>query len=227
MSSVDNIYTALPVLWRAYRETNDPTFRDVAISHADRHLDWFLREDGSTWHHAAFDPETGTLRERRNELAYSEDTCWARGLGWNVAGLAWAYRETGGNRYLDAIERSVAYYRDRSPDDLIPYWDLAAPSIPDTVRDTSAAGLVAYGLLTLKPGNAAVGELRSMGREILDSLLTSYTIMDPDDDRRGAVLHGCYDKPGGYATDDELLWTEYYVAAALHRLARNGEETVG
>jgi unsaturated chondroitin disaccharide hydrolase len=38
IGAVDNIYTALPVLWRAYEETGNPEFRDVAVAHADRHL---------------------------------------------------------------------------------------------------------------------------------------------------------------------------------------------
>lgn len=46
IAAVDMIYTSVPVLWRAYRETGDPMFRDVAVSHCDRHLDWTIREDG-------------------------------------------------------------------------------------------------------------------------------------------------------------------------------------
>lgn len=61
IATVDNVYASLPVLWRASWETNDERFRDVAVSHADRHLDRCLRPDGSTYHHAWFDPETGEL----------------------------------------------------------------------------------------------------------------------------------------------------------------------
>lgn len=216
--AVDNVYTALPVLWRAYEETNDPRFRDTAVSHADRHLDWYLREDGSTVHHATFDPETGDLDGRDNELGAAPDTCWARGLGWHVAGLARAYDATGARRYLDALDRSVAYYLDEAPDDLVPYWDFEAPGIPEEPRDTSAAALVAYGLTRIeRDGDDRVDRLRSVGRRILASLLEEYTVTGSDD-RRGAVLHGCYDRPGEYATDAELIWTEYYLAAALDRL---------
>jgi len=214
-SAVDNVYTALPVLWRAYRETGNTRFRDVALSHADRHLDWFLRDDGATWHHAEFDPETGGVTDRGNALGYSDETCWARGLGWHIAGLARAYEETGAKRYRDALERSVDYYLANVPDDLIPYWDLEDPSIPDAPRDTSAAALAAYGLVRLSSDS----RLRTAGEEILASLIESYTITDADDPRRGMVRHGCYDKPGEYATDNELIWTNYYVAYALYSLS--------
>jgi len=106
-------------------------------------------------------------------------------------------------------------YRANVPDDLIPYWDLEDPSIPDAPRDTSAAALAAYGLVRLSSDS----RLRTAGEEILASLIESYTITDADDPRRGMVRHGCYDKPGEYATDNELIWTNYYVAYALYSLS--------
>lgn len=116
----------------------------------------------------------------------------------------------------------MIYHVENSPDDLIPYWDYEAPGIPGEPRDTSTAALVAYGLLSIDStaGSNAhehvrVAELRSIGRETLDSLVENYMVLDPDDDRRGMVLHGCYNEPGGYATDNELIWTNYYVAYAL------------
>lgn len=75
LGAVDAIYTSLPVLWRAFEETGNPVYRDTAISHADRHIDWYIREDGRTWHHAEFDSNTGDLVRQYNELAYSDDTC--------------------------------------------------------------------------------------------------------------------------------------------------------
>ncbi|WP_436926149.1 glycoside hydrolase family 88 protein [Halosimplex amylolyticum] len=217
IGAVDNIYTALPVLWRAYDETGDPTFRDVAVSHADRHLDWYVRADGSTWHHAVFDPETGELERQYNELARSDETCWARGQGWNVAGLCRAYTETGAQRYLDALELTVGYYRDNSPADEVPYWDFAV-SGADEPRDTSAAALVAYGLLGLDPRDESVADLRAYGRTVLASLVDDYLVTDPDAPNVGAVRHGCFNRPGDYAVDDELIWTTYYVARTLERV---------
>jgi unsaturated chondroitin disaccharide hydrolase len=217
-TAVDAVHTALPVLWRAFEETNDPRFRDVAVSHADRHLDWLVEADGRTWHHAVFDPATGRLSHHGNELAHSDETCWARGHGWNVAGLARAYDETGAERYLDALERSVAYYREHTPDDLVPHWDLRAPAGPDTPRDTSAAALVAFGLSRLAGSDGRVAELRATGLAVLDSVVASYTVLDEADDRYGMVREGCYDGPGEYATAHELVWTDYYVAQTLARL---------
>lgn len=38
---------------------------------------------------------------------------------------------------------------------------------------------------------------------------------DPSDPKYGMLLHGCYDKPGEYGTDNELVWSNYYLAYAL------------
>jgi len=214
VGAVDSICTALPVLWRAYEETGDPTFRDVAISHADRHLDWYIPPDGSTWHHAVFDPETGALERQYNELARGDDTCWARGQGWNVAGLACSYDATGADRYLAALRRTVDYYRENSPVDEVPYWDFAVLD-PDEPRDTSAAALVAYGLSQLDADDDAVADLREYGRRVLGGLVENYLVTDSAAPNYGAVLQGCFDRPGEYATANELVWTNYYVARTL------------
>lgn len=211
----DTIYTSLPVLWRAYDETGDPKFRDVAVSHADRHLDWYLEADGSTTHMVSYDPETGDPAEYFDTLAYSMDTCWARGQGWNIAGLSHAYAATGADRYLDALEAAVEYYLEHTPEDLVPYWDFEDPRIPDVPRDTSCAGISAYGLSVLEGDNERVQRLRNIGRDILASLLEGYLLTSVDDNRRGMVLHGCYSMPGDYAIDNELVWTDFYVARAL------------
>lgn len=215
VGAVDNVYTALPVLWRAYRETRDEQFRDIALAHADRHLDWYIREDGSTWHHAVFDRETGALERQYNELALSDDTCWARGQGWSIAGLSRAYAETGAGRYLDAVGQMVDYYRRNSPPDEIPYWDFAADN--GEPRDTSAAALTAYGLTGL-PVEPRTEELRSYGSRVLESLLDDYLVTDPDASTYGSLHEGCFNRPGRYADNNELIWADYYTAVTVASL---------
>jgi unsaturated chondroitin disaccharide hydrolase len=221
LGAVDAIYTSVPVLWRAYEETGDPVYRDTAISHADRHLDWYIRDDGRTWHHAEFDPETGDLRRQYNELAYSDETCWARGQGWCIAGLARAYEETGADRYLDALETTVGYYVENSPPNLVPHWDFEHPDKPNVPRDTSAAALTAYGLTGLSR-TPETAELVETGDRILGSLVREYlTPLESGEDRpAGMVLEGCYNGPSGFADANELVWTDYYLLESLAPRAR-------
>lgn len=220
LGAVDAVYTALPVLWRAYRATGDPTYRDTAVSHADRHLDWYVRDDGRTWHHAEFDPASGDLLRQYNELAYSDETCWARGQGWCIAGLARAYAETGAGRYLDALDTTVDYYVSNTPDDLVPHWDFEHPDAPDVPRDTSSAALVAYGLTRL-PEDGTTEPLRAIGESVLGSIVADYLTPTDGTDRRppGMVTDGCYNGPASFAVSNELVWTDYYVASALARRA--------
>jgi unsaturated chondroitin disaccharide hydrolase len=221
-ASSDSIYTCLPVLWRAYEEVGEPTFRDVALSHANRHVKWMIREDGKTWNRAVLDPETGEPVRWYNKHAYSDETCWARGHGWSIAGYAWAYAHTHADRFLTALEKTVEYYVDQSPDDLVPYWDFEAPGIPDEPRDTSAAALVAYGLNQLPDTPTRARDLKQTGMDILESLITEYLYTNPGDDRHGMILHGCYEKPSNTAVDHEHIWTDYYVAYTLHNLLQSG-----
>lgn len=215
ISATDMITSAIPVLWRAYEETGNEAFRDRAVAHADRHLDWCIRDDGSTWHECEFDPETGDLVAQYNDLSYDEDTCWARGQGWNVAGLCRAYDETGAERYLAALEETVGYYVEHTPADLVPYWDFEDPNASDAPRDTSAAALAAYGLTRVDGDGDRVVELRETGEKILASLVEQYLVLDESEPDYGAVRHGTYNKPGNYGVDTELIWTNYYVAYAL------------
>jgi unsaturated chondroitin disaccharide hydrolase len=218
LGAVDAAYVALAPVWRAYRETGEPAYRDVAVSHCDRHLDWYVRYDGSTWHHAEFHPETGGLVRGYNELAHSDETCWARGLGWHIAGMARAYLETGADRYRAALASAVRYYRRHAPGDLVPFWDLEHPDRPDVPRDTSCAVLAADGLTRL-PVEEATADLREFGEAILDSLITEYlTPRSPDDDRpAGMLLEGCFNGPSGFADRHELWWSDYYLLRTLDR----------
>ena len=68
-----------------------------------------------------FDPDTGDIKYQYNELAHSDESCWACGQSWNIAGLALAYNATHANRYLSALQTTTDYYVKRSPDDLVPF----------------------------------------------------------------------------------------------------------
>jgi unsaturated chondroitin disaccharide hydrolase len=218
LGAVDAAYVALAPVWRAYRETGDPRYRDVAVAHCDRHLDWYVRYDGSTWHHAEFHPDTGGLVRGFNELAASDETCWARGLGWHIAGMTRAYLETAADRYRAALESAVRYYRRHAPADLVPHWDFEHPDRPDVPRDTSCAVLAADALTRL-PDAAPTADLRDVGERVLGTLIADYlTPRSPADDRpRGMLLEGCFNGPSGFADRHELLWSDYYLLRTLDR----------
>jgi unsaturated chondroitin disaccharide hydrolase len=163
-------------------------YRDVAVSHTDPHFDWYIRSNGSRWHHTEFDPGMGELIRQYNELAYSNDTCWGRGQGWCIAGLARAYRETEAGCYLKALRDFVNYYVEHTPADLVLHWDLEHPEAPNAERDTSAAALAAYGPTRLLE-TRETEQLVDIGERILQSLVAGYLTPLADDERSpGMVL---------------------------------------
>jgi len=213
LSAVDNVYTGVSVLWRAHAETGDEQYRDIGVAHADRHLEWFVEPDGRTCQKIAFDTDSGAAVERYDQFVDGPEECWARGHAWSIAGLADASLATGREAYRDALETQVAYYRIHTPGDLVPRWDFGPITASSEPRDTSAAAIAAYGLVRLSGERSA--KLRRTGERILASLVDRYTVTDRDTPERGVVSHGCYNRPVNYATDNELVWTAYYLLYAL------------
>lgn len=212
VAAVDVIHTSLPILWRASAETGDASYAEVALAHARRHLDLHCRPDGSTIQMTRFDSR-GAPVERLNPLGHDLASCWSRGLAWNVAGLAEAYVATGAEELLRAVERSMRYFWAAAPDG-IPRWDLAVRS---GARDSSAAAIIAYGLLRLAEGPDAqrTASLEDAGRQILAALIDRCLVIDGSSESRGGIRHGCYQFPQSVAVDTELIWGDFYVAAAL------------
>jgi unsaturated chondroitin disaccharide hydrolase len=216
-SAVDGAHASLPVLLRAYRESGNLRFRDTALSHAEIYLKRFIRDDGSTRQLVRFDPDTGKVLNEYSTLSTAVEGCWARGLGWCISGLAEVWNATCAERYLKAIESVMGFYRTHSNDDMVPYWDMTVPPNSSDLRDTSCAALVAYGMSLLEGGGPRLDTLRNLGTGILDSLVRHYLIFDETSPRHGMLLHGCFSKPKQYAFDNELIWSNYYLAFALDR----------
>lgn len=212
VAAVDAIYTAISPLWRAAAKSGNKRYSRVAQRHTETHLDWFCRGDGSVWHKAAFDAETGTLERQYNQLTRTADACWSRGLGWSVAGLVEGYNHVGRPAYLDAIKRHIEYYRAHTPEDNVPYAEMG-PNASGRYRDTSTAALVAYGLVRLRESGDGVRRLQDYGQHILESLVDEYLLLEGL--LRGQLQSGCYNAIDNVATEHELIWSTYYLLCAL------------
>ncbi len=215
LAAVDVIHTSVPILWRAYAETGESTYYDTAVAHVRRHLEWHVRADGSTTQLRPYDAGSGVPGAPLNLLAADQNGCWSRGLAWHIAGLAVAHEVTGDLEWLDALQRSTTYYLRNTPSDLVPAWDTTVTST-DASRDSSAAAIAAYGLIRLgTDGDGATRALQQVGLRILSSLVTNYLVREDGVANQGGVAHGCYRYPQGLAIDNELIWTDFYTAAAL------------
>ena len=149
---------------------DQPVWRDLALQHAltvKRHL---LRPDGSTTHVVRFDERTGTRVWRGTVQGLSDTSTWARGQAWAVYGFTGAWRDTGDPRMLEAARRAAGFAVAHLPRDGVPRWDYDAR---DGVRDTTAAAVLASGLVELArvdPDPRQRAAHRRAGMRVLEAL---------------------------------------------------------
>jgi len=210
----------LDLLFWASKETGDPRYAEIAAAHAHTTLARHLRTDGSTSHVCDFNPETGAFIKQDTHQGLNATSCWSRGQAWGVYGFADCYRVTGDPIFLNASRRLMVYLWPRLPADLIPFWDYDSPLIPNDVRDSSAASVLASGLLYLAsiendPNLASIWQNRAIS--ILESLWENYTSRDSNEDC--LLLHGTRSKPHNLM-DHGLIYGDYYFVEALMRLAK-------
>ncbi|MBN1890858.1 MAG: glycoside hydrolase family 88 protein [Thermoflexales bacterium] len=208
----------LSLLFWASRETGDPGYADMAVAHARMALARHVRPDWSTSHVTDFDPDTGEFLKQDTHQGLSATSCWSRGQAWAVYGYGECFRNTGDATFLDASRRLAEYCLCRLPADHVPYWDYDSPLIPDDVRDSSAAAILASGLLglsTLDPDAAMAARWRSAAVHILESLWQNYSSQGA---REPSILvHGTRSKPHNLM-DHGLIYGDYYFVEALNRL---------
>jgi unsaturated chondroitin disaccharide hydrolase len=218
----------LPLLYWASAESGDPKYREVALVHARTTLANSVRPDDSTYHTFYMDPVTGAPVRGVTKQGYSDESAWARGQAWGIAGMAFSYRYEPLPEYREAFERLLAFYLNRLPKDMVPYWDLTFSDKDGEPRDSSSASITACGLLEmadLVPREDAA-RYRDLARRMIKSLADGYAVKDPAISN-GLVLHGTYSKKSPFNTcrgegvDECVSWGDYYYMEALMRLSRS------
>lgn len=140
---IDNLLNLELLLWAATQPGGDPKWRDMAISHASKTAEYWIRPDNSTYHLVVFNPETAAVISRSGTpQGYSVNSTWARGQAWGIYGFTMMYRYTRQSSFLAAAARLVEYYVRRVPSDLVPLWDFDAPA-DQQYKDTSCASITA------------------------------------------------------------------------------------
>ena len=218
LTAIDTMMN-LPLLWWAYEKTGDKRYYDVACKHATTTIEHFVRRDGSTYHIIEFNPGTGTIKKKYTLQGYNEESCWSRGQAWGIYGFSLAYKFSKEERFLKTAEKLADYYIANCPSDYVPYWDFNDPEIQNTVKDSSAAAITASGLLYLtdRESNETKAEkYKEIAHNILSSLSRSY--LSGGSSHAGILLHGCFHKPNNIATDNSLIFGDYYYIGALTKL---------
>lgn len=205
----------LDLLYWASQETGDPVYARQATQHVQTTLTFLVRPDWSTAHVADFDPGTGEFFKQDTHQGLSATSCWSRGQSWAVYGFAETFRHTGDAAFLAAARNLAEYALRRLPPDQVPYWDYDSPLIPDDVRDSSAASILAAALLRLAARETDAGMAKRWqcaAAGIVESLWRDYCSRGTAEP--SILLHGTRNKPRG-AMDHGLIYGDYYFVEAL------------
>lgn len=219
---IDNMIN-LELLFWASKNGGEKKLYDIAVSHADKTMQYQFRPDYSCYHVALYDTITGKFIKGITHQGYNDKSMWARGQAWSIYGFTVCYRETHDIKYLNFVQKVADVYLRRLPKDYVPYWDFDAPEIPNSPRDASAACVAASALLEmstylnaddgLKYKNDAIRMLKSLSSPAYQS----------GNCKPSFLLHSTGHWPNGSEIDASIIYADYYYIEALLRLRKLNE----
>lgn len=199
----------------------EPKYKAIAIDHANTTIRNHFRPDNSSYHVIEYDVETGKILEKKTAQGYSNESAWARGQSWGLYGFTMMFRFTQDSTYLDQARKIATFLLNhpQMPADGIPYWDFDAPKDASTLRDASAASIMASALLELARYTGGDEQLRylKMARKQLHTLSNSTYRAKPGENGGFILKHGVGHLPAKSEVDVPLTYADYYFIEALMR----------
>lgn len=218
---IDNIMNLELLLW-ASKNSEDQSFKRIALSHADKTMEHHFRKDYSSCHVVSYDTITGNPHIKQTFQGYADELAWARGQAWGVYGYTYLYRETKDIKYLNQAKNIANYMIDHPhmPEDYIPYWDFDAPNIPNEKRDVSAATVMASALVELSDyvDEALAKKYMDVVEKQIRTLSTSEYTAKLGENGDFILKHSVGAIPLDSEVDVPLTYADYYYLEALIRL---------
>jgi rhamnogalacturonyl hydrolase YesR len=214
---IDNMLN-LELLFEASKISGDPTFKNIAIKHANTTLKNHFRKDNSCYHVVDYDTISNGVRKKATFQGFSDESTWARGHSWAVYGFTMCYRYTKNKEYLKQAEATAKYfiYNKNMPEDGIPYWDLKDPSIPNAPRDASSAAVMASALIELYQFTKDKSYLE-YSNKVINSLSSDKYLLNNSVKVPFLLDHSTGNWPKKDEIDQPINYADYYFLEAIIR----------
>ena len=220
-----DIMANVGIIFYAAIESGDEKLLDIAMRHCLTTRRVLIRGDGSSSHEGIFDLKSGEFLRQSTQQGYRADSCWSRGLAWALYGFASAYKFVRDNRFLQTAEACADFYIRETPSHGVPLFDYDIPPQQPQRLDSSAAAIMAAGLLRLAglTGDAAKGQLyRETARHMLVTLSRPPFLAEGDDNWEGILQQGVYHLHKNLGVGESVMWGEYFFVEALDRALADG-----
>lgn len=220
---IDNIMNLELLLW-AYNYSDDPIFKEITLSHADRTIEHHFRSDYSSYHVVSYDTILAIPHTKQTHQGYSDESMWSRGQAWGLYGYTYLYRELKDERYLIQAQNIADFliHHPNMPEDYIPYWDYNAPDIPNTYRDSSAGSIMASALIELSDfvDESRAKEYMAVAEKQIRTLASPEYTANLGENGCFILKHGTGAYPFNSEMDVPLTYADYYYLEALIRLKK-------
>lgn len=215
---IDNMMN-LELLFEVSKLTGDPTYAEVAIAHANTTMKNHYRPDYSCYHVVDYNMDTGEIHTKQTAQGYADESVWSRGQAWGLYGFTMCYRYTKDPVYLAQAENIAAFLLNHPnlPEDLIPYWDLECPDIPNTYRDASSASIIASALYELSGYSENGAFYKEKADKMVESLSATPYRPEIGTNHGFLLLSSVTSIPHGVDIDVPLNYADYYYLEALVR----------
>lgn len=214
---IDNMMN-LELLFEATKISGDSTYHHMAVSHANTTLKHHYRDDNSTYHVVVYDTINGAVLDKVTHQGLRDDSSWARGQAWGIYGYTMAYRYTKDPAYLSQARASATFYLEHPNlrEDGIPYWDFDDPKIPESVRDVSAATIVASAFYELAQYDDHPRYI-AYADKVIAQLLSREYLLGPNVEAPFILKHSTGHWPKKDEMDEPIVYGDYYFLEALIR----------